>query len=178
MSGGFNAFPVLDSSATLRGPQFQANRKSWEPLIHKFESMSKDAMAEGEARHTDRHQSRGQLLGKTVVRKELRLGTPADQDCVASARSHLTAPRSRLAISRTLSFRWIRAERCTALWQFDLRCGKCLVGGRREIQTCHACRVFSSTLTEHCCCSGQPCLILSHIPTQNGGAWSTLTSES
>jgi hypothetical protein len=70
MSGSFNAFPVLDSSASLRGPQFQANRKSWEPLIQKFESMSKDAMAEGEARHTDRHQSRGQLLGKTVVKNE------------------------------------------------------------------------------------------------------------
>jgi len=64
-----NAFPVLESSASLRGPQFQANRKSWETLIQKFETMSKAAMAEGEARHTDRHQSRGQLLGENGRQK-------------------------------------------------------------------------------------------------------------
>jgi hypothetical protein len=59
-----NAFPVIESSASLRGPQFQANRKSWDPLMDRFQMMCKAAMAEGEERHTHRHQDRGQLLGK------------------------------------------------------------------------------------------------------------------
>jgi hypothetical protein len=32
------------------------------------------------------------------------------------------------------------------------------------------------TYFKFCWRSGRPCLVLSHIPTQNGGAWSTLTS--
>jgi hypothetical protein len=60
-----NAFPVVEPSASLREPQFQANRKSWDPLIEKFQTMCKAAMAQGEDRHTHRHQDRGQLLGKT-----------------------------------------------------------------------------------------------------------------
>jgi hypothetical protein len=115
MSSSFNAFPVLESSASLRGPQFQANRKSWEPLIQTFEAMSKAAMAEGEARHTDRHQSRGQLLGESFAATVVAEVAPADRDCALSERPHITTPRPRLTVPRTLSFCWIRTERRTAL---------------------------------------------------------------
>jgi hypothetical protein len=69
-----NAFPVVESSASLRGPQFQANRKSWDPLIDRFQKMCKAAMAEGEERHTHRHQDRGQLLGKKHCNGCMRVG--------------------------------------------------------------------------------------------------------
>jgi hypothetical protein len=49
MTTSFNAFPVLESSISLRGPQFQANRESRESLIQKIETISKAAMAEGGA---------------------------------------------------------------------------------------------------------------------------------
>ncbi|KAK4555533.1 hypothetical protein LTR86_007286 [Recurvomyces mirabilis] len=58
----YNAFPVVETSASLRGPQFEANRRSWDALIAKFEDMSKAAMAQGQDRYIQRHQERGQML--------------------------------------------------------------------------------------------------------------------
>jgi hypothetical protein len=81
-----------------------------------FEAMSRAAMAEGEARHTDRHQSRGQLLGEDSASRDIAEVAPADRTRALSERPHITTPRPRLAVPRTLSFCWIRTERCTALW--------------------------------------------------------------
>lgn len=76
-----NAFPVIESSASLRGPQSQAIRKSWDPLIDKFQAMCKTAMGEGEDRHTHRHQDRGQLLGKRCCEDYLDLVCCANALC-------------------------------------------------------------------------------------------------
>ena len=59
-----NTYPVIESAVNLRGPQFTTNRKSWEPLIQKFETLSKAATSEGNDKYLQRHQDRGQLLGK------------------------------------------------------------------------------------------------------------------
>lgn len=58
-----NTYPVIESAVNLRGPQFTTNRKSWEPLIEKFETLSKAVMSEGNDKYLQRHQDRGQLLG-------------------------------------------------------------------------------------------------------------------
>lgn len=58
-----NTYPVIESTINLRGPQFTTNRKSWEPLIEKFETLSKAATSEGNDKYLQRHQDRGQLLG-------------------------------------------------------------------------------------------------------------------
>lgn len=58
-----NTYPVIESAINLRGPQFTTNRKSWEPLIEKFETLSKAATSEGNDKYLQRHQDRGQLLG-------------------------------------------------------------------------------------------------------------------
>lgn len=59
-----NTYPVIESAVNLRGPQFTTNRKSWEPLIQKYETLSKAATSEGNIKYLQRHQDRGQLLGK------------------------------------------------------------------------------------------------------------------
>lgn len=58
-----NTYPVIESAVNLRGPQFTTNRKSWEPLIEIFETLSKAATSEGNDKYLQRHQDRGQLLG-------------------------------------------------------------------------------------------------------------------
>lgn len=58
-----NTYPIIETAVNLRGPQFTANRKSWEPLIEKFETLSKAATSEGNDKYLQRHQDRGQLLG-------------------------------------------------------------------------------------------------------------------
>jgi hypothetical protein len=62
-----NTYPVIESSVNLRGPQFTTNRKSWEPLIEKFETLSKAATSEGNDKYLQRHQDRGQLLGNHYI---------------------------------------------------------------------------------------------------------------
>lgn len=61
-----NTYPVIESAVNLRGPQFTTNRKSWEPLINKFETLSKAATSEGNDKYLQRHQDRGQLLGNNT----------------------------------------------------------------------------------------------------------------
>ena len=58
-----NTYPVIESAVNLRAPQFTTNRKSWTPLIDKFETLSKAATSEGNDKYLQRHQDRGQLLG-------------------------------------------------------------------------------------------------------------------
>ncbi|KAK5738941.1 hypothetical protein LTR17_005667 [Elasticomyces elasticus] len=123
----FNAFPVGESTARLRGPQFQANRKSWEPLMEKFEAMSKAAMAEGAEKYLNRHQERGQLLARDRISLLLDPDSPFLELCPFAGVGQKDAPP----------------------------CGN-LIAGIGSI-------------------CGRPCLVVSHIPTQNGGAWSTST---
>ncbi|KAK5731369.1 hypothetical protein LTR15_001309 [Elasticomyces elasticus] len=123
----FNAFPVGESTARLRGPQFQANRKSWEPLMEKFEAMSKAAMAEGAEKYLNRHQERGQLLARDRISLLLDPDSPFLELCPFAGVGQKDVPP----------------------------CGN-LIAGIGSI-------------------CGRPCLVVSHIPTQNGGAWSTST---
>ncbi|KAK5710384.1 hypothetical protein LTR17_018910 [Elasticomyces elasticus] len=123
----FNAFPVGESTARLRGPQFQANRKSWEPLMERFEAMSKAAMAEGAEKYLNRHQERGQLLARDRISLLLDPDSPFLELCPFAGVGQRDVPP----------------------------CGN-LIAGIGSI-------------------CGRPCLVVSHIPTQNGGAWSTST---
>ncbi|KAK3632250.1 hypothetical protein LTR22_020655 [Elasticomyces elasticus] len=123
----FNAFPVGESTARLRGPQFQANRKSWEPLMEKFEAMSKAAMAEGAEKYLNRHQERGQLLARDRISLLLDPDSPFLELCPFAGVGQKDVPP----------------------------CGNLIAG-----------------IGSVC---GRPCLVVSHIPTQNGGAWSTST---
>lgn len=57
-------FPVVSSSLDLKGQLFQANKKSWEPVLERFENSLKQVSAEGNEVSLKRHQGRGQLLRK------------------------------------------------------------------------------------------------------------------
>lgn len=61
-----SSFPAVSPTLDLRGEQFIANRKSWEPVLEKFEKALKDVSAEGNDVSLKRHQSRGQLLRKCI----------------------------------------------------------------------------------------------------------------
>ncbi|KAK3116596.1 hypothetical protein LTR53_002894 [Teratosphaeriaceae sp. CCFEE 6253] len=123
----YNAFPVGESAARLRGAQFQANREAWKPLLAKFEAMSQAAMAQGEERYVRRHQDRGQMLARDRISLLLDPDSPFLELCPFAGVGQKGVPP----------------------------CGNLIAG-----------------IGSVC---GRICLILSHIPTQNGGAWSTLT---
>ena len=57
-------FPVLSSNLDLQGESFQANKKSWENVLERFENSLKQVSAEGNEVSLKRHQGRGQLLRK------------------------------------------------------------------------------------------------------------------
>lgn len=59
-----SSFPVHSANLDLRGESFQANRKSWEPVLERFEDSLKEVSVEGNEASMRRHQSRGQLLRK------------------------------------------------------------------------------------------------------------------
>ncbi|GAB7331699.1 hypothetical protein MBLNU13_g03681t1 [Cladosporium sp. NU13] len=122
-----NTYPAIESAVNLRGPQFTTNRKSWEPLIEKFETLSKAATSEGNDKYLQRHQDRGQLLARDRIALILDSDSPFLELCPFAGLGQKDVPA----------------------------CGN-LISGIGSI-------------------CGRPCLVLSHIPTQNGGAWSTLT---
>jgi hypothetical protein len=73
---GFNmatesSFPVLTANLDLRGELFQANKKSWEPVMERFENALQQVSAEGDGVSLERHQSRGQLLRKCIFAREM-----------------------------------------------------------------------------------------------------------
>lgn len=109
-----NTYPVVDSAVNLRGPQFTTNRKSWEPLIEKFETLSKAATSEGNDKYLQRHQDRGQLLGDCYLMYPLTLMLT---DLVQSSRPYRPHPRFRLAVPGTLSVRRPWPERCPSMWK-------------------------------------------------------------
>lgn len=57
-----SSFPVLSANLDLRGQMFQANKKSWKPVLERFEDCLRQVSAEGNDVSLKRHQSRGQLL--------------------------------------------------------------------------------------------------------------------
>ncbi|KAJ5456919.1 hypothetical protein N7530_012193 [Penicillium desertorum] len=57
-----SSFPVHSANFDLRGESFQANKKSWEPVLKRFEDCLKKVSVEGNEVSMRRHQSRGQLL--------------------------------------------------------------------------------------------------------------------
>jgi hypothetical protein len=59
-----SSFPVHSANLDLRAESFQANKKSWEPVLEKFEHSLRKVSAEGNEVSMKRHQSRGQLLRK------------------------------------------------------------------------------------------------------------------
>lgn len=165
-----NTYPVVDSAVNLRGPQFTTNRKSWDPLINKFETLSKAATSEGNDKYLQRHQDRGQLLGINNLLYTLTLTLTS---LVRSSRPYRTHSRLRLAVPGTLSVRRPWPERCTGMWKSHQWYRKHMVSNG-SIDICSRPIHLFETIWR----SGRPCLVLSHIPTQNGGAWSTLTSKS
>lgn len=66
-----SSFPVLTANLDLRGESFQANKKSWEPVLESFENALQQVSAEGDGVSLERHQSRGQLLGKCIFAREI-----------------------------------------------------------------------------------------------------------
>lgn len=59
-----SSFPVHFANLDLRGELFQANKKSWEPVLEIFEDALKHVSSEGNDVSLKRHQGRGQLLRK------------------------------------------------------------------------------------------------------------------
>lgn len=62
-----SSFPIVSSNVNLRGPQFQANKESWTPVLDRFEEVLKQVSAEGNDISLRRHQGRGQLLRKSTT---------------------------------------------------------------------------------------------------------------
>jgi hypothetical protein len=65
-----SSFNVHVANLDLRGELFQANKKSWEPVLERFEDALKQVSAEGNDVSLKRHQGRGQLLRKWNLRRE------------------------------------------------------------------------------------------------------------
>lgn len=61
-----SSFPVFNTKIDLRGEQFQANKDSWTPVLDQFEDALKQVSIEGNDLSLKRHQSRGQLLRKSL----------------------------------------------------------------------------------------------------------------
>lgn len=72
---GLDALPVIESSVDLRNAEFAANRSLWEPILERFEEQSRLASAEATASTQLRHQSRGQLLGKSAYHRTIPMVT-------------------------------------------------------------------------------------------------------
>lgn len=66
-----SSFPALTTSLDLRGELFQANKKSWQPVLEIFENALQQVSVEGNNVSLERHQSRGQLLGKCILAREV-----------------------------------------------------------------------------------------------------------
>lgn len=62
------SFPVASANLDLRGELFQANKESWKPVLERFEDALKQVSAEGNEISLRRHQTRGQLLRKSIHR--------------------------------------------------------------------------------------------------------------
>lgn len=122
-----NTYPVIDSAVNLQGPQLTTNRKSWKPLIEKFETLSKAATSEGNDKYLQRHQNRGQLLGIHYLLYPLTLALTR---LVQSSRPYRPHPRFRLAPPGTLSVCRPWPERCTGMWKPHQWCRKHMVSNR------------------------------------------------
>lgn len=132
-----NTYPVVDSAVNLRGPQFTTNRKSWEPLIEKFETFSKAATSEGNDKYLQRHQDRGQLLGNCYLVYDFTLVLIG---FIRSSRPHRPHPRLRLAVPGTLSVRRPWPERCTSMRESHQR-------NREHMVSNYAMTVIDQSLT-------------------------------
>jgi hypothetical protein len=57
------AYPVVQSSLHIGGPQQEENLKKWQPILDKYAAALVEVSSEGKGSALDRHTSRGQLLG-------------------------------------------------------------------------------------------------------------------
>ncbi|CAG7920918.1 unnamed protein product [Penicillium olsonii] len=122
-----SSFPVANTNIDLRGPQFQANKESWTPVLDRFEEALKQVSAEGNDISLRRHQDRGQLL-----------------------------PRDRVALLLDQDSPFLELGAFTGFGNEDSTpCGNLIAG-----------------IGNVC---GRICLLMSHIPTQSGGAWNEMT---
>ncbi|KAJ6114931.1 hypothetical protein N7486_000709 [Penicillium sp. IBT 16267x] len=120
-------FPVLSSNLDLQGELFQANRKSWGPVLERFENALKQVSAEGNDVSLKRHQGRGQLL-----------------------------PRDRVALLLDQDSPFLELGAFAGFENKDSTPCANLISGIGNV-------------------CGRPCLLMSHIPTQSGGAWNEMT---
>ncbi|KAI3548004.1 3-hydroxymethyl-3-methylglutaryl-CoA lyase [Colletotrichum abscissum] len=70
-------FPVEKSTVDLTASNFQANRQAWEPVLQEFDSYLKDVSSEGDEASTLRHQTRHQLLRKSLFAIRSQQGKPS-----------------------------------------------------------------------------------------------------
>jgi hypothetical protein len=56
--------PVVTAKLDLKQPLFNENRKSWEPVLERFQKALQDVTSEGDERSQRIHNERGQLLGQ------------------------------------------------------------------------------------------------------------------
>ncbi|KAJ6104850.1 hypothetical protein N7523_011170 [Penicillium sp. IBT 18751x] len=122
-----SSFPVLSANLDLWGEMFQANKKSWEPVLERFEDRLRQVSAEGNEVSLKRHQSRGQLL-----------------------------PRDRVALLLDQDSPFLELGAFAGFGNKDSTPCANLISGIGNV-------------------CGRPCFLMSHIPTQSGGAWNEMT---
>ncbi|CAM1501358.1 Fc.00g105200.m01.CDS01 [Cosmosporella sp. VM-42] len=139
-------FPVEKSKLDLRVGDYPANRSKWETVINEFDQKLKQVSSEGSEASLLKHYERGQLLRKS--HHHLGGGIGAEANCVLA--------RDRIALLLDEESPFLELGSFAGFEIPGSNCCANLIAGIGLV-------------------SGRPCLAMSHIPTQSGGAWNEMT---